>query len=473
MRKSYFYSILLVSLSIIGCKDDDIVEKEVLGTTIESGGKEMKNVGNRLIFTSSDDVKNVIDQMKDGMPSTVARSSASVSVSGNGEFQSLSEAKELEFLSSLTKTQLDSIKNDEDMLEFCAEDSIIADPQFAQLVNESREIQVGTTVYKYLDNGVAITDEATVDELKDIEKFTADIKFNFDGENAEIQVTPNVKFIPMPYGQEEAKEEIVSRSYVSRENLTLGNNVTIPVGSIRDVNYNDKGDGNWFHRLVNGFFGRNIVAIIHFEKKRKLTMNFYDQNYIIYANIGTKLKFQKRVCGIWWNVKAQEMRQGWTAIELEYTLPKPVGPSIPSNPFATSASGSVPTSNVLYNRFPFQDEQTVLMHIPLVSYDLTGKDINNAFRAGLNSAVKQGTSWLKNTFNNTPKNRVGIYTYSGNTLYTVIGANERCSTNTKSMETKFYSKWFPGTYQFAFSLGSKVSFKGAKFDAGKTTRLRR
>lgn len=112
----------------------------------------------------------------------------------------------------------------------------------------------------------------------------------------------------MPYKQVIVEEEPQATTRGVGEGISLKNGVYIPASSIRDVNYYGRGDGNWFHRTWNGIWGRNVVAINKFSKRRKLTMNFYDQNYIIYANIGTNLRMQKKVCGIWWNIKAQEIR---------------------------------------------------------------------------------------------------------------------------------------------------------------------
>lgn len=82
----------------------------------------------------------------------------------------------------MTPIQLDSIANDEEELEFCPSDSVIADIQFAQLLNADREIQVGQTVYKYVPNGVAYTDVSHAADLRSIESVTST-----------IQVTPEMK----------------------------------------------------------------------------------------------------------------------------------------------------------------------------------------------------------------------------------------------------------------------------------------
>lgn len=126
----------------------------------------------RIVASSPAEIELLIAQIGDGStPRT--RTLASTSFSNNEEpFVSLVEANRIKVMESLTPLQLDSIDNDEDELEFCPADSVIADIQFAQLLNAEREIQVGQTVYKYMPNGVAYTDEANAEDLKTIETVT-------------------------------------------------------------------------------------------------------------------------------------------------------------------------------------------------------------------------------------------------------------------------------------------------------------
>ena len=72
-------------------------------------------------------------------------------------------------MAKLTQAQTDSINTDEDSLEFCMSDSIIADDDFAQLLNATREIEVDDTVYKYYGNGVAFSEHSNAKQLNDID----------------------------------------------------------------------------------------------------------------------------------------------------------------------------------------------------------------------------------------------------------------------------------------------------------------
>ena len=87
--------------------------------------------------------------------STVNNDKVNNGGSGTMQFLSLPNANKQKYLARFTQAQIDSINTDEDSLEFCMSDSIIADDNFAQLLNVTREIEVDDTVYKYYGNGVA------------------------------------------------------------------------------------------------------------------------------------------------------------------------------------------------------------------------------------------------------------------------------------------------------------------------------
>lgn len=179
-------------------------------------------------------------------------------------------------------------------------------------------------------------------------------------------------------------------------------------------------------------------------------MNFYDQNYIVYANIGTELKMQKKVCGIWWNIKADAMVQGWETVTVKYTMPTPMLPQF-TNPINNKNEYPV----YAWNPFPYGKENVLLFTIPFVNYDFTTKDLSNAFNAGIKFAWKNASNIVKNMINNDQK-RAGLMSFKDRETYLVYGPYSESRTNKKSMETKLYAKWFPGTYEFGFSAGSTI-----------------
>lgn len=443
----------------------------------------------RVIASSPKEIEALIAQIGDGSK-PVTRAVSSVKLSDNEKpFVSLAEANRIKVIEALNPLQLDSIANDEEELEFCPSDSVIADLQFAQLLNAERELQVGTTVYKYMPNGVASTNEAHAPELKAIEPITSAIHVTPENEGQVMKVTAHVDFRPIRYQLMQAQNELIdvegnsgiyngSGSKGSNSStgcnttgtststgIMLSNGVNIPLCDIRDINYYDKGDGNWLHRLWTGIWGRNVVAINKFNSNKKLTMNFYDQNYIVYANIGTNLKMQKKVCGIWWNIKAEEMVQGWETVTVKYSIPQPIQP----NTFTYSGMNN-PTVTTRHP-FPFSDENVLIFHIPYIDYDFTTKDLNKAFTTAASKAFNAASSWAKKEGQSADK--IGLTCFNDKAAYIMHGPFSKGVKNQKSMESKFYAKWFPGTCEFQFSVGSTVNLKNIKISTNDGVELYR
>ncbi|MGN1258394.1 MAG: hypothetical protein ACI4T0_05730 [Candidatus Limisoma sp.] len=78
-------------------------------------------------------------------------------------------------------------------------------------------------------------------------------------------------------------------------------------------------------------------------------------------------------------------------------------------------------------------------------------------------AYSKASSWLKSKVNDPYK--LGLFCYNENYAYIIHGFFARNSKNVKTMESKTYSKWFPGSCEFQFSFGSSVNFKNVKISA--------
>ena len=479
MKKNFILLMGIVFLA--SCQDNMILSDDV--QIPQASVNDLQDGMQRIVASSPEDIQTLIAQMGDGSK-PLTRAISSATLSNNKEpFVSLIEANRIKVMESLTPLQLDSIANDEEELEFCPSDSVIADIQFAQLLNAEREIQVGSTVYKYMPNGVAYTNEVHAAELKTIEPIASAIQVTPENEGMVMRVSPNVDFRPFQYQLVSFQDQLINdgggggifggntgnngttTGTSTSTGITLSNGVKIPLSDIRDINYYDKGDGNWFHRTWTDRWGRNVVAIKNFSKKRKLTMNFYDQNYIIYANIGTKLKMQKKVCGIWWNIKAEEMVQGWETVTVKYTIPKPIPPNTFTHP------GMKNPTVTTRHPFPFSDENVLLFHIPFIDYDFTTKDLNKAFKTAALKAFNAASAWAKKEGQSADK--IGLTCFKDREAYIIHGPFSKGVKNKKSMESKFYAKWFPGTCEFQFSVGSTVNLKNIKFSTNDGVELYR
>ena len=477
--------LILSCLVLTACQDSITLADKEAENAINANKKE-KGM-QRVIASSTDEIKYLISQLNedDFMPSRVL---LAPNLSNNeDEFVSLIEANRQKVMASLTPEQLDSIENDEDELEFCPSDSVIADIRFAQLLNADREIQVGTTVYKYFPNGVAFTEEPFAEELDNINPDSLEV--TQENEYMTQSISPNVKFTRVNYQLYDPNDEpeVIGGNYggnssgglpTDDENMTatstpngllLSNGVTIPLEDIRDLDYYDDDDNNWFTKFWHGRWGRNIAARKKFSKNTQLNMNFYDQNYIIYANIGSKLKMQKKKCFIWWNIKAQTMIQGWETVTIKYSMSERN-----RNQFINPFTNEQGFPSHCWNPFPYNPKQQniLLLTIPFINYDFTTKDLGNAFKAGIEYAWNHSNNAVKDLVAN-DKDKTGLMVFTPDSMFTVYGPYSVCKLNKRSIENKFYARWWPGTYEFGFSFGSSIKFKKIKIDKEDGVELHR
>lgn len=457
MKKILF---LLLILGIYSCQDSEITE--VTQKTIT----EKQSESDFLVFRTKGELQSSIQtlkRLKDSQVKDFATTRAAISVPIPDGFQSLLESNRLKCLSKLTPAQLDSVKNDPDQLEFCLSDSVIADYEFAQLLNANRMIQVEGYVYRYFPDCVAYTKVSNAKALKNLPE-----QFKPAEKESELRISEDsdetIIIIRHKYRQEEATTETSE----GKEGLKLKNGVIIPSGNIREVNYKTNGDGGWLHKMWNGIWGKNVLAIKKFNGHKRLRLGFYDQNYILYANIGTTLKMQKKVCGIWWNCKADEMCLGWSAIELKTTFKNPFKQYL-KDMHETNGDEDYPT--FMTHNFPFSNEKEILLHLPFISYDLKVKDINSLLKQAIKQAINKGYNGLEELVR--MYHKVGIYSPSENVVYSISASDEQSWKNVRTCDRKFYSKWFPGTFMIGITYNGKINVKGFQFNEEGEPRLGR
>jgi len=456
-------------LFLVSCQDESNLEtnRSVFDTSI----KKVEGM-QRLIVSSRNDLGVLINSMGASTnPLTRAVLEANnVQFSENEDkFVSLLEANRTNVMESLTEDQRLQIENDEDGLEYCPSDSVIADIKFAQLLNAEREIQIADTIYKYTPKGVAFTLAKNELELSKVEELSKDIDPSSQNIGKKLELSDGITFIPMNYKPAVFDTNSASVATYTSQGLKLKDGTFISSDKIREVNYKDKGDGGWLHNFFTGIFGRNVVAVNKFSSDKRLRLNFYDQNYIIYANIGTELNMQKKKFFIWWNTKGEKLVQGWETISLKYDFPKPATSYYSTNPL----TGKVDAPSLFKNPFPFQDESEVLVHVPFINYDFTTKDVNKAFQTGVKAAVNAGTSWLKDNINKIPKERLGLFTSEERNIYIMFGPFSTSATQKSTLENKVYAKWFPGTYEVFFSSDNQFIPKKIKIDGNDHVELYR
>lgn len=212
----HLFFILLGSFILCSCQDRNF-ESEV--SSVPSSQQNVQDSSAFLVFSSKDELAETISNMKSGKNFSFTKAAKATAnklanfSSENIKFVSLLEANKSKIMKKLSPLQIDSINKDEDDLEFCMSDSIIADYEFAQLLNASREIQVNDTVYKYYENGVAFTGHLNAAQLKDIDSEVSKFPVSYKTIGQTYSLKGNVKFIPFAYAEIEDNENkpLVSR----------------------------------------------------------------------------------------------------------------------------------------------------------------------------------------------------------------------------------------------------------------------
>ena len=251
--------------------------------------------------------------------------------------------------------------------------------------------------------------------------------------------------------------------------LADGRNVTITGNNIRVIEYGGRGDAGWLTGLWNSITGNCTEAIIKLNNHKRLVVQFYKQNYIIVEKSGSKVQFQKK-CVFWFNSRADELVQGWTPLEYEYVFRKHVIQNMPLNPLKPSLK--VPElPSFLKERFPFEEEDYVLLQLPWNIYAVTNHDLNKAFNSLMSSALNSATSAVKNALYD---KKAGLYAAKDNKIFVAAPANMFELGRKTSSHKVFIKQMFPGTFQIVFSINGNgnIKYNNVRLGQASSTKVR-
>lgn len=467
MKTRVLFSFLFVCMSVtafFSCTEEDLAQERSEKVEIQDPAVTME-VPNLLKFESREHLQGTLDLLKEEKISDLKSEvllkrlireedilcPASLRSDPNApRFISLYDEGYERELGSLTPSEWEVINSDPDDLVYEPVDSIIPDVYLTSLMNTNREIQVDKTIYKYTEDGIYMVAVENYDQL------------------ASPATSSGVTLV----ASQAANVPTSTNHVTATGSLTLGDGTVIPRSNIRDKNFKDKTDANWLTRFWTGIFGDHIVAIKEITNKRQMTLNFYDQDYLIYHNIGTEVKMQKKLFGIWWKCKADDMRIGWEGIELEESFNLMPFGNVPKPNFSSDLYPSASLKdyektipNWMKKNFPFEDTDQILFNIPVIHYNFTTKDINQIWKSGVATADKSIKAYMKAFGQSNRPKGTGFYTMpAAKTIRFFIGPKENQGKKKRSMEKKFLSEWFAGTYVIGFSTDpNKPSFKCSNF----------
>ena len=399
------------------------------------------NPPTRLKFNSPNEIENLIKQMEetDGNQKITKASSDFLSLNGY-----------------LKKITLDSLSPDElaivekEGLVFEPEDEIIADPYFCELLNPKREIEVDGQIYKYVKDGIFRCDTADAELLNEIDEGNLQVPNGIYEEFTTIK--GSLEFVSRDFSTTSETVQTKAQSGSSRGDLKLSNGTIINHSDIRDMEYKaGRGDAGKVQHWISKQFGENTIVEVNYDKRHRMKLRMYEQDYDIYNSVGMTVRMQKRKLRIWWRTKAEEFRFGWTNIELSHKFRLNPVPQVPAKNKYTGKE-ILRTAEYIKTKFPFADTETVLFTIPIANYkSITTGDVNKLF----NSAMNLVTSHLKQEFKNMSQ---GAYSTEGLpgefAVYTLLPQHEKVERNTGREVVRFDLKWFSGKFQIGVGINS-------------------
>lgn len=484
--KTYKYQIILIlTLILASCQDElelnnieNNQSEAVVEKTIENG---------RFVFSSKESLKTTIEDFQNDEIENVEKEfeklyekgfrSHKPIVSPENEQLQAKFSEEIMLKRKLRKSSPSSFgktSNAEDEEEF------IADPLLASLVNENNEIIVNDTLYKFTkEKGLFFTHVKDSAYLFDFFKKDAEQSNKLSSKSASAyRVAPCE--MRAQYGGITRVDDRISRylrpieddCYGGGGGSSGGGNPPSAPQTTEEERLQQiinslpvcEGRDNWFQNI----FGKSYYCTNSFGSKHRIKTEFWDQSWLIYKSVGILTKTQrKRLGGIWWASKSDEIHLGINRILLKYNYKQPNISSI-THPQLFSSAYKAPLYlyngtfkvrqnngnyyvdtqlSVTQNKLPFFDfgnEQILNIYIPNLpivgdyNFNLTTQDITS--QSNIKALYKMGIDFLKDKFNSGAKKEFAVTYQKNNNEIEVLYFGERYKdTNENKIKKKFYS----------------------------------
>ena len=199
-----------------------------------------------------------------------------------------------------------------------AENDLVSDPILSTFLNENNELVVRDTLYKFTKKGVFFS------HLKDTLKLVSYLKSIEQEEISEEEVW---RLRETEFGKRRMVEGvyrfIAPISELEKNNLEKEKKKAVSRTSEADLQLiiNDlpqtKGHRNW---LLHTITGQSTVAEAYFDRRHRVKVEFFNQNYGFYKSMGFSVRNQTRRFRIWWASKANEIALGVNYIYLKYNI---------------------------------------------------------------------------------------------------------------------------------------------------------
>ena len=236
-------------------------------------------------------------------------------------------------------------------------DTLVDDPAFASVLNDKNEVQVENTVYRITPNGTFMY---VPDKEKQVDQLTKKLESG--------NTIPETQEKPYLYKVDdgiyryatyvEASDD--TNEYSGGYGGNSGGNNNSSSSSIRDIESHVVSDGKTaVGKLIGKFVGFSVSYYRYFDSKHRVKFKFSSRNFILFAYINVKVKFQKENgIGIWSKTNCNKIVLGWDGITYDFNTPIPVPQNGNTNPWDTryenwakESLNNLPVTNKTYLAF--------------------------------------------------------------------------------------------------------------------------
>lgn len=376
----------------------------------------------RLIFNSENHLINFIDYY-----STIKSEEDLVQVvntlESNGFESLLNQTKKLQYHNNGTINLIDG--NIED-------DKLIGDDRLAYLLNNKREIVVGSTLYKFDVNGVYYTsliNDNISSKVSSLKKQTNLLSKSMDKEVI-YDLSNNLYLFSYDYSNGIEYQNTNSNSSSTDNNIQL-----LDVFDFETCNFDDDG---FFESILPG---SSEVCFDDINNTKRIRLKFSNQNYLLFSSTYAKLKSQKKNFFGFWNKDdfCDYLELGRTVV-LKYPIEYP-SPNSQTNTlllknnltnsvtdsFGNIVTGSFNQTENVFDKFPFDSNSfDYEIYYYVGTSSPTSKEINKLISEAINGLISSLNSSHNSLFNPSATTNVAITIDTPDGIYlTEYGARTR------------------------------------------------
>ena len=276
-------------------------------------------------------------------------------------------------------------------------DTLVDDPAFASVLNNKNEVQVENTVYRITPNGTFMY---TPDKENQVDQLAKKLESG--------NTIPETQQKPYLYKVDdgvyryatfvEARDNTIE--YSGGYGSSTGSNNNASSSATRDIETHVVSNGKTLvGKLIGKAIGFTASYYRYFDSNHRVKFKFSSRNFILFAYINAKVKFQKKNgIGIWKKTTCDKMVLGWDGITYDFNTPMPIPQNGNTNPWdsryesdnwAKEYLNNLPVTNKTYLAFSIPGFSA--KQIKVTSNDLAKmyKEIFDWLKGKLDPTIKQ------------------------------------------------------------------------------------